>query len=175
MNVAAMIEALIPLLGGIYATLLGYRLVRGPTTGDPKKLALLDQLKWLGPLVVAFGLWQFLQGFLHEPQVTTLEVVRAMRQRLTLPVAVDEATRLDRIDAEGQRIVYRLTITKPPPTDADRDALMGVMPQRVKSQICSDEHRRRLLRQNISLEFIYTIGGREYPRFRVTRADCGGA
>jgi len=175
MNLAAMIEALIPLLGGTYATLLNYKLIRGPTIGDPKKLALLNQLKWLGPLVVAFGLWQFLQGFFHEPLVTAQEVVRAMRQKMTLPIAVDEITRLDRIDAEGQRIVYRLTITEPPPTDAERDALMGMMPQHVRSQICSDEHRRRLLRQNISLEFIYTIGDREYPRFGVTRADCGGS
>lgn len=60
MNVVTMLEALIPLCGGAYGTLLGYRVIGRPTS-DPRKLAILDRLKWLGPLVVAFGLWHLLE------------------------------------------------------------------------------------------------------------------
>ena len=62
MNVATMIEALIPVLGGTCAMPLGCRLFSGPNTGRRRKLALLDPLKWLGPRVVTSGLVFFLGG-----------------------------------------------------------------------------------------------------------------
>jgi hypothetical protein len=45
--------------------------------------------------------------------------------------------------------------------------------QKIKSQVCADESRRRLLRSNIDLEFVYSIGEKQLPSIAVTRADCG--
>lgn len=173
MNLATVMEALIPLCGGAYATLLSYRIIRRPTI-DPKKGVFLDQLKWLGPLVIVFGVWQLVQGVVERPRLTARDIVAGMRQKMKLPVAVDEVTRLDGVDAEGQRIIYRLTITTPVPTQSERDAFIARMRERLKSQICSDESRRRLLNQDISLSFVYTVGDKPYPSIVLSRADCGG-
>ncbi len=63
---ATIIESAIPLLGGIYATLLGFRVV------GKKPLESLEYDRWherfgpmlrvLGPLVVLFGVFQLVLG-----------------------------------------------------------------------------------------------------------------
>jgi hypothetical protein len=57
-TVAALVEAAIPLLGGLYAALLGFQVV-GRRTNDPKYDAWYAKwgrhLKWLGPAVMASG------------------------------------------------------------------------------------------------------------------------
>ncbi len=171
MNIAGTLEALIPLCGGIYGTLLGFKLVK-PRKFNPGAAALVAQLRWLGPLVIVFGLWMLWLAYLDQrPNVQ--EIVRGMRQKVTLPLAVDEITRLDAFDSEGQRIIYRMTIIEPPQTAAEKDALIATMRERLRSQGCTNETYQRLLRENIALEFVYTIAGKQYPGILVTPADCG--
>lgn len=170
MNTAAILEALIPLVGGLFATLLGYNFIK-PRNLNPKTAPIIAQLRWLGPLVMAFGAWMLWQGLADKPSRAE-EIVREMRQKVTLPLAVDEMTRLDRFDADGRRIIYRMTVTKPPDSEAERDALIAAMPKLLKPQICGDESRRKLLRDKIDLEFVYTIGQKQYPGIVVTRTDC---
>jgi len=170
MNITGIFEALIPLCGGIYGTLLGFKRIK-PQNLNPRTAALVAQLRWLGPLVILFGLWLLWQTNI-EKRPNVEEIVRGMRQKVTLPVAVDEATRLDAFDHEGQRIIYRMTITKPPQTEAERDALIAAMRQLLRSQGCKNENYQRLLRQDIALEIVYTIGDTQYPGILVTQADC---
>jgi hypothetical protein len=167
---AGVLESLIPLCGGIYATLLGYRIIGRPGR-DPRMATVVAQLKWLGPLVIAFGLWLMWQAFADEkPDVET--IVQGMRERVTLPMTVDEMTQIDAFDHEGQRIIYRMTITQPPKTRAEQDALIMQMRQHLKSQGCKRKDFQHLLAQDITLEFVYTIGGAPYPGIVVTRSDC---
>jgi hypothetical protein len=48
------LEGIIPIAGGVWASLMGYGLA--PIKSETFKLKWQSQLKWLGPLVVAFGL-----------------------------------------------------------------------------------------------------------------------
>ena len=48
------LEGIIPIAGGVWASLIGYGLV--PIKSEAFKQKWQSQLKWLGPLVVAFGL-----------------------------------------------------------------------------------------------------------------------
>ncbi len=171
MNTAGILEALIPLCAGIYATLLGFELVKLRKV-NPGAAAVIPQLRWLGPLVIVFGLWMLWQAYFDQ-RPTAEEIVRGMRQKVTLPVAVDEVTRLDAFDSDGRRIIYRMTVTEPLQTEAERDALIKAMRERLRSQGCSNENYQRLLGQNIALEFLYTIGGKQYPGILLTPADCG--
>jgi hypothetical protein len=61
-TVAALVEAAIPLLGGLYATLMGFQVIGG-RKGDPKYEAwharIGRHLKWLGPVVMASGVLLF--------------------------------------------------------------------------------------------------------------------
>ena len=171
MTITGILEALIPLCGGIYGTLLGFKRIR-PQHLNPMATAVVAKLRWLGPLVIVFGLWLLWQAFVDKrPNVE--EIVRGMRQKITLPVAVDEITRLDAFDNEGQRIIYRMTITKPPQTETERDALIAAMRQLLRSQGCRNENYQHLFRQDIALEIVYTIGDTQYPGILVTQADCG--
>ena len=171
MNTTGILEALIPLCGGIYGTLLGYKCIK-PRNLNPSVAALVAQLRWLGPLVVFFGLWLLWQAS-GDTRPNVNEIVQGMRQKISLPVAIDETTRLDAFDSEGQRIIYRLTITKPPQTEAKRDALIAAMGQLLRSRECENESYRLLLRQDIALEFVYTIGDKQYPGILMTQSDCG--
>lgn len=62
-TVAALVEAAIPVLGGLYATLMGFRVV-GARSGDPKYEAwharIGRHLKWLGPAVMGSGVLFFI-------------------------------------------------------------------------------------------------------------------
>ena len=173
MNTAGILEALIPVCGGIYATLLGFELIKlRKANPGAVALALVPQLRWLGPVVIVFGLWMLWHAYLDQ-RPTAEEIVRGMRQKVTLPVAVDEVTRLDAFDSDGQRIIYRMTVTAPPQTEAETGALIAALRERLRSQGCTNENYQRLFRQNIDLEFVYTIGGKQYPGILVTPADCG--
>lgn len=170
MTITGILEALIPLCGGIYGTLLGFKRIK-PRHLNLGATALVAQLRWLGPLVIVFGLWLLWQAF-GDQRPNVEEIVRGMRQKVTLPVAVDEITRLDAFDNEGQRIIYRMTITSPPQTEAERDVLLAAMRQHLKAQGCRNENYQRLLAQGITLEFVYTIEDTPYTGIIVTQADC---
>ena len=122
--------------------------------------------------MILFGLWVLWQAFVDK-QPNVEEIVRGMRQKVTLPIAVDNITRLDAFDNEGQRIIYRMTITTSPKTEAEKDALIAAMRQHLGSQGCRTENYQRLLTQGIALEFVYTIENTQYPGILVTQADCG--
>jgi hypothetical protein len=49
------VEGGIPILGGLYATALGYGVIRPRTRPGSRAQTLLPRLKWLGPLVVLPG------------------------------------------------------------------------------------------------------------------------
>ena len=171
MTNTGLLEALIPLCGGIYGTLLGFKLVE-PRYPNPRATMLMAQLKWLGPLVIVFGLWLLWQAFVDKrPNVE--EIVQGMRQRVTLPINVDEITRLDAFDYERQHIIYRMTITKSPSTKAERNSLISALRQRLISQECRSEKFQQLLVQGIALKFVYTIDGTRYPAIVVSQKNCG--
>ena len=48
------LEGIIPIAGGVWALLMGYGLI--PIKSGALKQKWQSQLKWIGPLVVAFGL-----------------------------------------------------------------------------------------------------------------------
>jgi hypothetical protein len=172
-NTAGMIEALIPLCGGIYATLLGFGVIRlRKANPGVAALALVPRPRWLGPVVTVFGLWTLWQGYRTEGPPRS-RLCAGCGRKVTLPVAVYEVTRLDAFDGEGQRIIYRMTITNPLQNEAETDALLAALRERLRSQRCTNENYQRLFGENIALEFVYTIGGKPYPAILVTPADCG--
>jgi hypothetical protein len=61
------VDALIPLLAGVYATLLGFRVVGKRPGVDPKYDAKMNRsagmMQLLGPVLVLFGAYRFLSTF----------------------------------------------------------------------------------------------------------------
>ena len=63
------VEGGIPILSGLFATALGNGVIRLGTL-PPNVTQLLQRLKWLGPLVIAFGVytaWQTHLQVIHPP------------------------------------------------------------------------------------------------------------
>jgi hypothetical protein len=64
--IAGLAEGAIPLAGGVYGTLIGYRVV-GKRPGESAKY---DQwytrfgvhFKWMGPVLIAYGLFQMIRA-----------------------------------------------------------------------------------------------------------------
>lgn len=65
-TIATLVDSGIPLLGGLYGTLLGFRVIGKAAGEDPKYDAWHERfgqhLKWLGPLILIFGVVQLLVG-----------------------------------------------------------------------------------------------------------------
>jgi hypothetical protein len=65
-TIGVLVDAGIPLLGGIYATLLGFRVIGKPKGEAPEVDAwhqrYASHLKILGPMVMIFGLVKLMTG-----------------------------------------------------------------------------------------------------------------
>jgi len=161
--------SLIPLAGGALVLRAALKL----PDADPRTPARRRRLRWLGAGVALAGFFGFVSGLLAEPPAPDARALAAgMRQKLTLPRMIDDVTRLDAIDGTGRRLVMHNTITKPPPSEAERDAVLAEMRRRLKVEVCRDEKRRKLLRAGLDLEFEYTMDARAYPAIVLVETDC---
>lgn len=169
MNVPQVVESLIPLAGGALVLRAALKLPEA----DPRTPRRRGRLRWLGAAVALTGFIGVVSGLFADPPAPDARALAAgMRQKLKLPLMVDDVTRLDAIDGAGRRLVMHSTITKPLATEAAREAVLAEMARRLKPEVCRDEKRRKLLRAGLGLEFEYTMDGRAYPSIVLVEADC---
>jgi hypothetical protein len=172
MNSASIIEATILLSGGIFAILLGYGIIN-PFAASARTAGLIKHMKWLGPLVIVLGLGMLLQGQ-GRPQITAQEIVSGMKQHMTLPITVDDQTRLDSVEATEHRITYRLTITKPMPSTSEREQLISMLRRQIADNACGNPSYKKILKLGITLEMMYRMpDGVSLPAIIMSPSDCG--
>lgn len=79
--VATQIHILLSIIGGLVATLIGFRVVNPKSWRNEKLNSMSNKwtkhLRWLGPLWIAITLLQFSVSAFSEPKQQMLEVVRA--------------------------------------------------------------------------------------------------
>src|SRR5882757_3006384 len=109
------VEGGIPILGGLYATALGYGVIRLGALPGRLPETLLPRLKWLGPLVIVFGVFAAWQTHLHVAHPPAAEFARQIASRFTFPVRVDPKTTLDSVQGSESVIIYRYSIAAPLP------------------------------------------------------------
>jgi hypothetical protein len=100
-----------PILGGLYATALGYGVI-GASEYPPSALKqrLVARLKWLGPAVVLFGVFTAWQTHLHVIHPPAEEIVRQITARVTFPSKVDDLTQAVGVEGKGDDIIYHYSI-----------------------------------------------------------------
>jgi hypothetical protein len=105
------IEGGIPILGGLYATALGYGAI-GASPSPPSALRqrLLARFKWLGPAVVLFGVFTAWQTHLHVIHPPAEEIVRQMTARMSFPAKVDDLTQTVGVEGKGDVIIYHYSV-----------------------------------------------------------------
>src|SRR4051812_8261963 len=103
---AQYIDSLLSALVGIYVVLLGLGVNLPPQQYRGKKLALL-----LGSLIIAGSGASFLSSATYQKS-TANSIVQGIKQKVHLPVQVDDITILEDVVAEKDAIVYVVKIQK---------------------------------------------------------------
>ena len=110
-NLPSFVEALIPLCGGVVATVFAIR-DRSASHSATRRGIARRQLKWCGPLLIVIGLLS-LSKALVPSRPTAESVAAAFRNANRLPLRVDQLTTLDAVDGHRQRVTFISTINKP--------------------------------------------------------------
>lgn len=153
-------EGGIPILGGLYATALGYSVIgASPSPPSAFKQNLLDRFKWLGPAVVLFGVFTAWQTHLHVSHPPAEELARQIAARLNFPSKVDEITEALGVEGKGDDIIYRYSIAASLTDLGGRERLQRVLEQQLRSAACKTKDSQRLLRAGYTVQARYSFKG----------------
>jgi hypothetical protein len=155
-----LIEGGLPILGGLYATALGYGVIGGaPSRPSARKQKFLDRFKWLGPAVVLFGVftaWQTHKRIIHPPAE---EIVRQMSARMKFPAKVDELTQAEGVEGRGDDITYHYSIATSLADLGGREKVQRELEQQLRSAACKTGNGQKLLRAGYTLQARYSFKG----------------
>jgi hypothetical protein len=103
------------------------------------------------------------------------EVVKGIKAKLTLPMTVDDATRLDDIRSVATHdIGYFLTLTATTKADYDAAPFGAKLESAVRATSCTDANYKVLFQAGLSVSVIYqTRDGVEVERMTMAPKDCG--
>lgn len=154
-----LIEGGIPVLGGLYATALGFGWLGQHSVASGFNQKLRERMKWLGPLVVAFGCfmgWQSHQRLAHPP---ASELARAIAGKISLPARIDEITTLDAVDGVGDIITYHSSINATLRNDQERARMEQLLEQQLHTFACGSPDVAKLLSGGYTVAWRYRITG----------------
>jgi hypothetical protein len=155
---ATIIEGGIPILGGLYATVLGYGVVTvSRSLPSPRLKKTLDLFRWLGPAVVLFGIftaWQTHRQLSHPPAE---ELALQIARRLKFPAKVDETTQVVAVEGRGDSITYDYLIATRLAELGEREQVRGKLEQQWLSSACKTKDSQTLLRGGYTIQMRYVF------------------
>lgn len=153
-----LIEGGIPILGGLYATGLGYGFIRNSSSlPSAQWQKALTRFRWLGPAVVLFGVFTAWQAHEHISHPSAEELARQIAARLSFPLRVDEITQLTGVEGHGNQIIYKASITSSLNQLGGREAVQRNLEGHLVSVACKDKNYEKLLRAGYSLQMRYSF------------------
>jgi len=154
------IEGGIPILGGLYATALGYGVIGAPPSPPTAfKQNLLARLKWLGPALVLFGIFTAWQTHLHVVHPPAEEIARQIAGRVSFPAKVDEVTQAVGVEGKGDDITYHYSIAASLTDLGGREKVQRGLEQQLRSAVCRTEDSQKLLRAGYTVQARYSFKG----------------
>ena len=157
---ATVIEGGIPILGGLYATALGYGVIGGsPSAVSPIKQKFLARFKWLGPAIVLFGIFTAWQTHLHMVHPPAEELARQITARVSFPTKVDELTQAIGVEGKGDDIIYRYSIAATLTDLGGREKVQRGLEQQLRSTVCKTKDSQTLLRAGYTVQARYSFKG----------------
>jgi hypothetical protein len=176
---SALIEGIIPILTGLYATALGYGWV---TTPSVRAKAFVPHFKWIGPFLVFFGVFLGWQNAELEKKARSHklsvhlpaeQIATEISKRLALPAKVDELTRIDAVDGDGDVITYRLTIlTQIKSAETLKQMRTALEEEGINK--CKDPNIQKLLKAGYIVDMRYSfLGTSENALISVSPRLCG--
>jgi len=152
---AAVVDGGIPVLAGIYGMGLGYGFIRSASIN--RKPGLVVNFKWLGPLLIAFGIFLGFKTHAHNMHPSAREIAEAIASRVKLPKKIDNITILDAIDGKQDMIIYRFRITAPVQRFGGHLNAEHKLKDLILGKACSDTNFKEILKNGYSLEMRYKL------------------
>jgi len=168
---STLVEGGIPILGGLYATALGFGVVAsqpGPVTQK-----YVNHCRWLGPSVVLSGVFMAWQAHLHTIHPPVEEIARGIAGRLTLPSRVDEITQLVAVKGQGDDLIYEFAISAPLKDVGGRKEAQHRLEQQLLSSACDKKDFQTLLRAGYTLQMRYSFKDPEQIVISIPPRSCG--
>src|SRR5262249_50446422 len=120
----------------------------------------------LGSLVAAAVL---VVRFWPQPSTRAGAVAAEARAQFKLPAQLDAITRLDTIEADGNTIVYRYTLSGTDPAIAKK------LQEGLDKVVCTKPELKQLMAQGLGLEYRYRLSDATMlPSFTYSAATCAG-
>lgn len=166
------LEAVIPLIVGIAAMLLGFR--RWSGAGRPRSRGARRALRWVGPVLIAFAIFMFISGRRSQPAQAEA-IVAGIKAKMHLPVQVDADTRLDDVRALSRSEVgYLLTLTTTTRAQLAASPLARQLESNLRDTACRNPDYATLFKAGISLHVSYrTSEGAPGVEVALAPKDCG--
>lgn len=163
---AGYVDALLSVIVGFYAVLLGLGRPLPPASLQGKRVALI-----LGIFMVIGGLAAAALNMKPTPEKMAERAVAGMKKKLTLPVRIDDMTQLTDIKADGAAVVYLVKILQ---SAAAAQPLVERMSATIAASACANRDYRTLLHAGMSVELRYRdVGDKAYPAVVITPQQCG--
>jgi hypothetical protein len=153
-----LIEGGIPVLGGLYATALGYGVITASRLLPSPRLAkTLKLFRSLGPVVVLFGIFTAWQTHLHMSHPPAEEIARQIARRLQFPMKVDETTQVMGVEGRGDSITYDYLIATTLAELGGREQVRGKLEQQWLNAACKTKDSQTLLRGGYTIQVRYAF------------------
>ncbi|MEQ9502461.1 MAG: hypothetical protein RIT81_36660 [Deltaproteobacteria bacterium] len=129
-------------------------------------------VKWTlipAQVVLAIGAYFVVDGYLDQQAARPSALAAAAeRENASLPRMIDDATRLEHVDAKGQTLRYRYTVLAEPETPLNPKRMRRKFNQR----LCADDDTRVLLENGVTFEYVYERELKVLAEFRVKPQIC---
>jgi hypothetical protein len=152
------IEGGIPILGGLYGTALGYGVIRSSKSmSSPPSQKYQGLFRWLGPIVVLFGIFTAWQTHLHVTHPSAEQLAHQIAGRLSFPVKVDDTTQWVGVQGKGDDIIYNRSVTKSLADLGGRERVRGTLEQYWLSTACKSKDFQTFLRGGYTVQMRYSF------------------
>lgn len=163
------IEAALPVVVGIGATLVGYSGSWAREAKTAKKV-----LRWVGPALVAVGLFLMMMSLSPRPESAN-SIAARVKAKLTLPTRVDEDTLLYDVRALSRSEVgYFLTVTSKTAAELEAVSFAAGIDASIRDGACQNEDYETLFKAGIALRLTYRASDEKtVADIAIKPADCG--
>jgi hypothetical protein len=152
------IEGGIPILGGLYATALGYGFAHtSRAMPNPQTQKTVRLFRWLGPLVVLFGIFTAWPTHAHVNHPPAEQLAKEIRRRMTFPVKVDAITEATGVEGRGDTLIYEYSIAASLQQLGGRERVQQELEEQGRKAICTAPDSLKLLRNGYTLARHYTF------------------
>jgi hypothetical protein len=171
MNVPALVEGIVPFIGGLAATAVAISRRKSMGEDGVPKRASAKYLSWVGVILVIIGLAQVHRALNSNP-LSAESFAYRMTQGKSLPIQVDEVTRVDSVEGRANRVTIVSTLTIGNASEFYLRNLTDRMRLQLKRQICENEQYREGVKAGLTIEHLYFYGGKILASISVSEQHC---